>query len=80
MDKVRKPSNSECFTPSSEPLRIYLKARVCDISENCAFMCKVKLRVLIVTVVKQSVHPLVIIIEQVKKRVITSVSLLHLAV
>jgi hypothetical protein len=25
MDKVRKPSNSVCYTPSSEPYRIYLK-------------------------------------------------------
>jgi hypothetical protein len=24
MDKVQKPSNSECYTPSSEPFRIYL--------------------------------------------------------
>jgi hypothetical protein len=24
MDKVRKPSNSVCYTPSSEPYRIYL--------------------------------------------------------
>jgi hypothetical protein len=23
MDKVQKPSNSECYTPSSEPIRIY---------------------------------------------------------
>jgi hypothetical protein len=23
MDKVRKPSNSVCYTPSSEPYRIY---------------------------------------------------------
>jgi hypothetical protein len=30
MDKVRKPSNPECYTPSSEPFRIYLhKNRVC---------------------------------------------------
>jgi hypothetical protein len=25
MKKVQKPSNSECYTPSSEPFRIYLK-------------------------------------------------------
>jgi hypothetical protein len=25
MDKVQKPSNSECYTPSSEPFRIYRK-------------------------------------------------------
>jgi hypothetical protein len=25
MDKVQKPINSECYTPSSEPIRIYLK-------------------------------------------------------
>jgi hypothetical protein len=25
MDKVRKPSNSVCYTPSSEPYRIYRK-------------------------------------------------------
>jgi hypothetical protein len=25
MDKVQKPSNSECYTPSSEPFRIYMK-------------------------------------------------------
>jgi hypothetical protein len=25
MDKVRNPSNSECYTPSSEPFRIYGK-------------------------------------------------------
>jgi hypothetical protein len=24
MDKVQKPSNPECYTPSSEPIRIYL--------------------------------------------------------
>jgi hypothetical protein len=24
MDKVQNPSNSECYTPSSEPLRIYV--------------------------------------------------------
>jgi hypothetical protein len=24
MDSVQKPSNSECYTPSSEPFRIYL--------------------------------------------------------
>jgi hypothetical protein len=24
MDKVQKLSNSECYTPSSEPIRIYL--------------------------------------------------------
>jgi hypothetical protein len=23
MDKVQKPNNSECYTPSSEPFRIY---------------------------------------------------------
>jgi hypothetical protein len=23
MDKVQKPSNSECYAPSSEPFRIY---------------------------------------------------------
>jgi hypothetical protein len=26
MDKVQKHSNSECYTPSSEPIRIYLKS------------------------------------------------------
>jgi hypothetical protein len=24
MEKAQKPSNSECYTPSSEPFRIYL--------------------------------------------------------
>jgi hypothetical protein len=24
MDKVQKPNNPECYTPSSEPFRIYL--------------------------------------------------------
>jgi hypothetical protein len=24
MDEVQKPSNSECYTPSSEPFRIYV--------------------------------------------------------
>jgi hypothetical protein len=24
MDEVQKPSDSECYTPSSEPFRIYL--------------------------------------------------------
>jgi hypothetical protein len=80
MDKLRKPNDSQCYTPLSESFRIYLKTRVCDMSENYAFMCKVKLRVLIVTVLKQSVHPLVIIIKQMKERVFTSVCLLHLSV
>jgi hypothetical protein len=25
MDKAQKPSNSKCYTPSSEPIRIYTK-------------------------------------------------------
>jgi hypothetical protein len=29
MDKVQKPSNSECYTPSSEPFRIYLYRLQC---------------------------------------------------
>jgi hypothetical protein len=28
MDKVRKPSNCECYAQSSEPFRIYWKLRV----------------------------------------------------
>jgi hypothetical protein len=28
MDKVQKPTNSECYTPSSEPIRIYMIERV----------------------------------------------------
>jgi hypothetical protein len=27
MDKVQKPSDSECYTPSSEPYRFYLMLR-----------------------------------------------------
>jgi hypothetical protein len=27
MDKVQKPSNPECYTPSSEPFRIYVQVR-----------------------------------------------------
>jgi hypothetical protein len=28
MDKVQKPINSECYTPSSEPIRIYMEIYV----------------------------------------------------
>jgi hypothetical protein len=30
MDKVRKPSDSECCTPSSEPFRIYTQMELKD--------------------------------------------------
>jgi hypothetical protein len=28
MDKVQKPSNPECYTPSSEPFKIYISLRL----------------------------------------------------
>jgi hypothetical protein len=31
MDKVRKPSNSVCYTPSSEPSRIYMITYVLEV-------------------------------------------------
>jgi hypothetical protein len=38
MDKVRKPSNSVCYTPSSEPYRIYVFLLICKLyeTETCA--------------------------------------------
>jgi hypothetical protein len=33
MEKVQKPSNSECYTPSSEPFRIYMKIIIYTASE-----------------------------------------------
>jgi hypothetical protein len=34
MDKVQKPSNSECLTPSSEPFRIYQNNKLSARLEN----------------------------------------------
>jgi hypothetical protein len=31
MDKAQKPSNAECYTPSSEPFRIYKNGTSADI-------------------------------------------------
>jgi hypothetical protein len=44
MDKVRKPSNSVCYTPSSEPYRIYftfcLGCRILPDEIECIWMLK----------------------------------------
>jgi hypothetical protein len=39
MEKVQKPSNSECDTPSSEPFRKFFFLTVCEleISRECIF-------------------------------------------
>jgi hypothetical protein len=34
MDRVQKPSNSECYTPSSKPFRIYFKSSIPSIKFN----------------------------------------------
>jgi hypothetical protein len=33
MDKVQKPSSNECYTPSSEPFRMYLNELVALITK-----------------------------------------------
>jgi hypothetical protein len=34
MNKVLKPSDSECYTPSSEPFRVYNACTVCQTQES----------------------------------------------
>jgi hypothetical protein len=34
MDKVHKPSDSECYTPLSEPFRFYMTSRVKHMGEK----------------------------------------------
>jgi hypothetical protein len=40
MDKVRNPSNSVCYTPSSEPYRIYMIMAFKVINEIQEIPCK----------------------------------------
>jgi hypothetical protein len=48
MDKVQKLINSECYTPSSEPIRIYLKIKkfLTGVTRRLKMYLKLKLGVL----------------------------------